>query len=405
MAPPSTPLRAAVGRRRRGPAPVAVAALVVGLWSLLVVGVTGPPAGADEPPEAQQAAQGTEAPSPNTVTAYGAAPDLGPADGIPFAAALSGIAARPDGDGYWLVAADGGIFTYGDADFHGSMGGRALNQPIVGMAAHPDGDGYWLVAADGGIFTFGDADFHGSEGGSDLDFPVVGMAASPTGDGYWLVGRGGQVHPHGVTDHGNAAEHERGPAVEAVQRRLTELGYWLGPTDGVYGQLTEQAVYAFQKYEGLPVDGEVDAETRLALAAASRPSARTGSGDVIEIDKARQLLLFVEDGRVRWVFNTSTGTEEPYTYEGTTYLADTPPGRWEIYRQVDGWRTSNLGRLYRPKYFHTDGIAIHGYSRVPSEPASHGCVRVTNPAIDHIWAEDLAPIGSDVWVYGEAPDV
>ena len=98
-------------------------------------------------------------------------------------------------------------------------------------------------------------------------------------------------------------------------------------------------------------------------------------------------------------WNTSTGTEEPYTYDGERYLADTPPGRWEVYRQVDGIREGALGRLYRPKYFHTDGIAVHGYPSVPPYPASHGCVRVTNPAIDWIWENDVMPIGVDVWVY------
>ena len=74
------------------------------------------------------------------------------------------MAATPDGHGYWLVASDGGIFTFGDAHFYGSTGDIHLNKPIVGMAATPDGKGYWLVASDGGIFTFGDADFYGSTG-------------------------------------------------------------------------------------------------------------------------------------------------------------------------------------------------------------------------------------------------
>ncbi len=37
-----------------------------------------------------------------------------------------------------------------------------MNKPVVGMAATPDGQGYWLVASDGGVFSFGDAGFHGS---------------------------------------------------------------------------------------------------------------------------------------------------------------------------------------------------------------------------------------------------
>ena len=85
--------------------------------------------------------------------------------------------------GYWLVASDGGIFSFGDAAFHGSEGGVRLNQPIVGMASTPDGRGYWLVASDGGIFSFGDAAFHGSEGGVRLNQPIVGMAATPDGRG------------------------------------------------------------------------------------------------------------------------------------------------------------------------------------------------------------------------------
>jgi hypothetical protein len=74
------------------------------------------------------------------------------------------MAATADGGGYWLVAADGGIFALGTAPFHGSMGGHTLNAPIVGMAATPDGGGYWLVAGDGGIFSFGNAPFAGSRG-------------------------------------------------------------------------------------------------------------------------------------------------------------------------------------------------------------------------------------------------
>ncbi|HEV3366235.1 MAG TPA: hypothetical protein VG054_02140, partial [Acidimicrobiales bacterium] len=67
---------------------------------------------------------------------------------------MVGMAATPSGKGYWTVASDGGIFSFGDAQFYGSMGGRSLNRPIVGLAAAPSAQGYWLVAQDGGIFTF-----------------------------------------------------------------------------------------------------------------------------------------------------------------------------------------------------------------------------------------------------------
>jgi len=88
------------------------------------------------------------------------------------------MAATPDGGGYWLVASDGGLFSYGDAGFYGSAGAIHLNKPIVGMAATPDGGGYWLVASDGGLFSYGDAGFYGSHGSATLNAPIVGIAAA-----------------------------------------------------------------------------------------------------------------------------------------------------------------------------------------------------------------------------------
>ena len=82
----------------------------------------------------------------------------------------------PDGKGYWLVASDGGVFSFGDASFYGSTGGMTLNKPIVAAMATPDGKGYWLVASDGGVFSFGDASFYGSTGGMTLNKPIVGVA-------------------------------------------------------------------------------------------------------------------------------------------------------------------------------------------------------------------------------------
>ena len=115
--------------------------------------------------------------------------------------------------GYWTVASDGGIFSFGQVGFHGSMGGRPLDQPIVGMAPTPSAKGYWLVASDGGIFTFGDAAFHGSTGGIRLTKPIVGMAATPDGGGYWLVACDGGVFAFGDAGfYGSTGGHPSGPA-------------------------------------------------------------------------------------------------------------------------------------------------------------------------------------------------
>jgi hypothetical protein len=84
-----------------------------------------------------------------------------------------GLAATPDGQGYWEAAADGGVFAFGDAGFYGSIGGQHLNAAVVGLAPTPDGQGYWEAAADGGIFGYGDAGFYGSHGGAPGLGPVT----------------------------------------------------------------------------------------------------------------------------------------------------------------------------------------------------------------------------------------
>ena len=104
---------------------------------------------------------------------------------------------EPRLQGYWFVAADGGIFSFGQGRFHGSTGAIRLNQPVVGMARTPSGRGYWLVARDGGIFSFGDAEFFGSTGAIRLNQPIVGMAATPTGRGYWFVAADGGIFAFG----------------------------------------------------------------------------------------------------------------------------------------------------------------------------------------------------------------
>jgi hypothetical protein len=79
-------------------------------------------------------------------------------------ALVSGGAITSDAQGLWEVSTDGGIYTFGDAQFFGSLPGLGIAPaaPIVGMTRTPDGGGYWLVGADGGVFTFGDAHFFGS---------------------------------------------------------------------------------------------------------------------------------------------------------------------------------------------------------------------------------------------------
>ena len=193
-----------------------------------------------------------------------------------------------------------------------------------------------------------------------------------------------------------------------IQQRLLDLGFWLSAVDGDYGTTTSQAVMAFQKYSGLDPSGHVNEETADALTNSRfRAHGRADAGTLVEIDKDLQLIFVVQDGHTAWVFNTSTGGGYSYTWtdpkkpgELQTDVAITRNGLHAIYRQHDeGWWEGDLGKIYRPKYF-SGGEAIHGFNNVPNYPASHGCVRVSLPAMDFIWAANLLPIGIPVWVHG-----
>jgi len=133
----------------------------------------------------------------------------------PLNAPIVGIAPTSNGQGYWLVAADGGIFTYGNAQYHGTPysdgitglgGAHPLNAPISAIIPTPTGSGYRLIAQDGGVFDFGNAAFYGSTysdgitglgGAHPLNAPIIGGEASADGQGYWLIGADGGVFTFG----------------------------------------------------------------------------------------------------------------------------------------------------------------------------------------------------------------
>jgi hypothetical protein len=97
---------------------------------------------------------------------------------------ITGIIGTPSGNGYYIVASDGGVFSFGDAEFHGSTGGhKPGGHEVTGIAisinASGQVNGYWLVADDGGVFTFGQAPFWGSTGGNDGGSPVISITSFP----------------------------------------------------------------------------------------------------------------------------------------------------------------------------------------------------------------------------------
>ncbi len=172
-------------------------------------------------------------------------------------------------------------------------------------------------------------------------------------------------------------------AVAELTRRLAALGYVAPAPSTSFSADLLDTVYAFQKVQGLARTGVVDAAFWTKLAHPLQPRPRyAGPADHIEVDKARQVLFIVRNGRVASIVAVSTaGLPGKFT----------PVGRFAIYRKVLGFDPSPLGTLYDPMYF-TGGYAIHGNPSVPPYPASHGCVRVP------MW---IAPTLYDTNDYGE----
>jgi len=322
---------------------------------------------------------------------------MGSLPGIGVNARAVDLLARPQGDGYWIVDDGGGVHPFGGAPDVGSLVSAKVAPAgkVVGGAVTATGGGYWLASLNGGVYTFGDA----------ANLPVspipagqhvVGIAAAIGGAGYWVAASDGLVA---------ALPGDQGDNVRAIQDRLTKLGYWMGPIDGHTGSLMSQAVMAFQKYQGLPRTGIADQGTVDALSVAAPPIAKTTTGDIVEIDKPRQIIFVVRGGKTVAVFNSSTGSNVPFRERVAggriaSGNAVTPVGRFSITRELpNGWRTSDLGQLWRPKYFTSTGIAVHGATSVPAYPASHGCARVSVPAMNYIWDANLMPKGIAVWVY------
>jgi len=171
---------------------------------------------------------------------------------------IVGIANTADGKGYWLVGNDGGVFSYGDAHFYGSLPSAGITPAaaIVGIAATHDHKGYWLVGADGGVFGFGDARFYGSAAGqARAGVPVVGMAPTLDGKGYWLVGAElstfhlGDANLHALTSAEGTAGDQ--PAV-GIATSLGTQGYWVVAADG--GIFAFGSARAFGSMAGKPLN-------------------------------------------------------------------------------------------------------------------------------------------------------
>jgi hypothetical protein len=167
------------------------------------------------------------------VFTFGAAHFFGSTGAMRLNKPVVGMAPTPDRQGYWLVASDGGVFSFGDAQFYGSTGAMVLNKPIVAMIPTFDGRGYWLIAEDGGVFAFGDAPFYGSTGGDAPPYPITAAAAGFLDGGYWMVDANGQVFSFGDAPfEGQPGEAPGAFTISGIAPTRDFHGYWLSSWNG-----------------------------------------------------------------------------------------------------------------------------------------------------------------------------
>ncbi|MDF5752266.1 L,D-transpeptidase family protein [Spongiactinospora sp. TRM90649] len=198
-------------------------------------------------------------------------------------------------------------------------------------------------------------------------------------------------------DSGVLRPGDRGFEVKRLQRELSRRGFDPGPVNGRFGDETVSALWAFQKAKGLPTRGAADFYTWRALDRyrRTRPMVAGGAPNRIEINLGRQVLTVYRDGKPVLVSHISTGAKVHYCENGRCGDAVTPVGDFRVTSKAPGWTTGPLGSMYNSLYFN-GGIAIHGSTKVPTRPASHGCVRLPMHIADRVYR--MVGVGEPVYV-------
>ena len=177
------------------------------------------------------------------IFSFGSAQFYGSTGNLHLQRPVVGIVPTADRGGYWLDASDGGVFSYGDTQFYGSIPGlglhpagsglpNSLNASIVGMVSSHDQRGYFMVASDGGVFAFGDAHFAGScPGIGGCSGAAVAVMPDASGNGYWLITATGSIYAFGDAPYLGAPGAQSSPITSAVATPSGH-GYWILDGDG-----------------------------------------------------------------------------------------------------------------------------------------------------------------------------
>ena len=215
-----------------GTAPVATQ-----IFTLTVDAPAAPPPAPSPPPPVPQHGYWLVG-SDGGIFTFGSAQFYGSTGSIHLQRPVVGITPTASRGGYWLVASDGGIFAFGNAGYYGSIPGsglkpagsglpRSLNAPIVGMVPSSDGGGYFMVASDGGVFAFGDARFEGScPGIGGCQGAAVAVVPDASGNGYWVVTSLGAVYTFGDA-HNDGQPGQQGSTITSATATPDGGGYWI----------------------------------------------------------------------------------------------------------------------------------------------------------------------------------
>jgi hypothetical protein len=170
---------------------------------------------------------------------------------------------------------------------------------------------------------------------------------------------------------------EKSERVLKVQTRLKELGYDPGPLDSKFGPATQNAVWAFQRVNGLLPDAIVGDKTTAAMADPKPPVPMRPDGppNRVEVSIKNQLLIAYRDNLPVVISHISSGSEIAFCENGICGDAVTPRGDYHVILKIDGWEHGPLGAMFNSVYF-WPAYAIHGATSVPDVGLSHGCVRI-----------------------------
>lgn len=216
----------------------------------------------------------------------------------------------------------------------------------------------------------------------------------------------------------------RGPAVKALQQRLSFLHYFVGKINGHFGWDTQEGVWAFKEVQSgkmiPPNPNMVGPAMQRELVHPRLPKMfepRSGWKRRIEINLKLEVLVLYHHNKVELISHVSSAAYcRP---DGCGFV--TPPGEYRAQLFLKGAVRDNSfgGHMYNPVFFIGTEFAIHGmpyptrtisFHGVPLNPASHGCVRIPYDlslyfhTLIHVSRTDGTPIWIVPLHYGRSPD-